>query len=155
MEEDRKQKIAMFRFGVISGILSVKETEKGKREERIREAASKEWEIPYSERSYIGRSTLRDWLKRYDESGGNIESLFPRDRSDRGKPRCMDEETEAALITLRKELRAASVPVLLRVGKNRKALPIDFSASQQSIYRLFKTTWPRRTRFGERGYAPV
>lgn len=138
MEEDRKQKIAMFRFGVISGILSVKETEKGKREERIREAASKEWEIPYSERSYIGRSTLRDWLKRYEGSGGNIESLLPRDRSDRGKPRCMDEETEAALVTLRKELRAASVPVLLRVGKNRKVLPIDFSASQQSIYRLFK-----------------
>jgi hypothetical protein len=86
MEEDRKQKIAMFRFGVISGILSVKETEKGKREERIREAASKEWDIPYSERSYVGRSTLRDWLKRYGESRGNIESLFPHGRSDRGKP---------------------------------------------------------------------
>jgi hypothetical protein len=42
MEEDKKKKIALFRFGVISWILSVKETEKGERENRIRESASKE-----------------------------------------------------------------------------------------------------------------
>jgi transposase len=138
MEEDKKRKIALFRFGVISGIISVKETDKGERESRIRAVTSKEWDIPYSGRSYIGRSTVRDWLKRYEESGGTLESLFPNDRSDLGKARCMDEETEAALITLRKELRAASVPVLLRVAKSRKVLPPDFSASGQSVYRLFK-----------------
>lgn len=138
MEEDKKQKIALFRFGVISGILNVKETEKGEREKRIREVTSKEWDMPYSGRSYIGRSTVRDWIKRYEDSGGNIESLFPSSRADQGKARCMDEETEAALVTLRKELMAASLPVLLKVARSRKVLPPDFSVSQQSIYRLFK-----------------
>lgn len=138
MEENKKQKIALFRFGVINSILGVKGTEKGQREERIREAASKEWEIPCSGRSYIGRSTIRDWLKLYEESGGSIESLYPQDRADQGKVRCMDEETEAALITLKKEMRAASLPALLRIGKKRKILSPDFSASSQSIYRLFK-----------------
>lgn len=138
MEEEKKQKIALFRFGVISGIISVKETEKGERERRIREVTSKEWDIPYSGRSYIGRSTVRDWLKLYEDSGGKIESLFPSDRSDQGKSRCMDEETEATLITLKKEMRAASLPVLIRVGRQRKVLPPDFSISDQSIYRLFK-----------------
>lgn len=138
MEKDKKQKIALFRFGVISGILSVKETEKGEREKRIGDVTSKEWEIPYSGRSYIGRSTVRDWLKRYEDSGGNIESLFPSGRSDQGKTRCLVGETEAALLTLRKELPAASMPVFLRVAKSRKVLPPDFSASSQSIYRLFK-----------------
>ena len=138
MQEDKKQRIALFRFGVISGIIGVKETDKGLREALIREVTSKQWDIPYSGRSYIGRSTVRDWLKRYTESGGAIESLFPSERSDRGKARCMDEETEAALITLRKELRAASVPVLLRIAKSRKVLPPDFSASSQSVYRLFE-----------------
>jgi transposase len=138
MEEDKKKKIAVFRIGVISGILSVKETEKGERENRIREAASKEWDIPYSGRSYIGRSTIRDWIKRYEQSGGSIESLFPHERSDCGKTRCMDEETESGLITLRKEFRAASLPVFLQVARNRGVLPPDFSASKQSIYRLFQ-----------------
>jgi transposase InsO family protein len=138
MKKDKKQKIALFRFGVISGILSVKETEKGMREERIGEVTSKEWDIPYSGRSYIGRSTVRDWLKRYEESDCSIESLFPRDRCDQGKARCMDAETEATLLTLRRELRAASLPVLLRTARQRKILPPEFNASSQSIYRLFK-----------------
>jgi transposase InsO family protein len=138
MEKDKKQKIALFRFGVITGILGVRETEKGKREERIREITSKEWDIPYSGRSYIGRSTVRDWVKRYEESGGAIESLFPRDRADQGKVRSMDEEAEATLIKLKKEMRAASLPVLLRIGKKRGDIQPDFSASSQSIYRLFK-----------------
>lgn len=138
MKKDKKQKIALFRFGVISGILSVKDTEKGTREERIGEVTSKEWDIPYSGRSYIGRSTVRDWLKRYEESGCSIESLLPLDRCDQGKSRCMDEEAEATLLTLRRELRAASLPVLLRTARQRKLLPPDFSASSQSIYRLFK-----------------
>jgi putative transposase len=138
MEEDKKQKIALFRFGVISAILSVKETGKGEREARIAEVTSRQWEIPYSGRSYIGRSTVRDWLKRYEESGGRIESLLPRDRSDKGKTRCMDEETEAVLVTLKKELRAVSLPVLLHTAAQRNLLPPDFSSSSQSIYRIFE-----------------
>ena len=138
MKKNKKQKIALFRFGVIAGILNVKETEKGEREKRIGEVTSKEWDIPYSGRSYIGRSTVRDWLKRYEDSGCSIESLFPLDRCDQGKTRCMDEESEAALVTIRKEFRAASLPVLLRTARQRKILPPEFNASAQSIYRLFK-----------------
>ena len=128
----------MFRFGVISGILSVKETEKGEREKRRGEVTSKQGDIPYSGRSYIGRSTVRDWIRRYEESSCSIESLFPLDRCDQNKVRCMDEEAGAALITIRKDLRAASLPALLRTARQRKILPPDFSASSQSIYRLFK-----------------
>jgi putative transposase len=138
MHDDKKQKIALFRFGVISGIVSVKETDGGEREKRIREVTDKQWEIPYSDRSYIGRSTVRDWLQRYEDSGGAIQSLFPRDRSDQGTTRCMDDETEAALVRLKREMPAASLPVLLGVAKQHTVLPPDFSASSQSIYRLFK-----------------
>jgi len=138
MKKNKKQKLALFRFGVISGILNVKDTGKGEREKRIGEVTSKEWDIPYSGRSYIGRSTVRDWLKRYEESGCSLESLWPQDRCDQGKVRCMDEETEATLLRLRREFRAASLPVLLRRARQQKLLPPEFSASSQSIYRLFK-----------------
>jgi len=122
----------LFRFGVISGILSVKETEKGEREKRRGEVTSKQGDIPYSGRSYIGRSTVRDWIRRYEESSCSIESLFPLDRCDQNKVRCMDEEAGAALITIRKDLRAASLPALLRTARQRKILPPDFSASMNT-----------------------
>lgn len=138
MQEDKKRKIALFRFGVISSIVGIKETDRGQREALIREVTEKQWEIPYSDRSYIGRSTVRDWLQRYEDSSGAIQSLFPCDRSDQGTTRCMDDETEAALVRLKREIPAASLPVLLRVAKRRAVVPPDFSASAQSIYRLFK-----------------
>jgi len=78
------------------------------------------------------------WLSAYEESGGNLTSLHPKERADRGAARCMDGETEQMLIALRRELGGASVPTLLQVALERKLLPVDFSASRHSVYRLFK-----------------
>lgn len=138
MSEEQKQKTALFRFGVISGILTIRGADDRGLEKRIREAADQEWDIPGSDRSSIARSTIRDWLKRYKDSGGDIESLKPQKRVDQGKARCMDTETEAALINLKKTLGEVSLPVLMREARSRQILPPDFRASQQSIYRLFQ-----------------
>jgi len=104
----------------------------------IREITSAQWEIPYCGRSYIGRSTVQEWLNRYESSGGNLESLYPQGRSDTGKARCMDEETEKALVNLKKDNRGLSLPLFLKSAKERKILPLDFRASKHSLYRLFK-----------------
>jgi putative transposase len=42
------------------------------------------------------------------------------------------------LVALKQELKAASLPVLLRVARQRKLLPAGFSASSQSVYRMLK-----------------
>jgi transposase InsO family protein len=134
MPEDKKQKVAVFRYGVISRLV----WQKGKKEPLIREITSAQWEIPYCGRSYIGRSTVLEWLNRYESSGGNLESLYPQGRSDTGKARCMDEETEKALVNLKKDNRGVSLPLLLKSAKEKKILPLDFRASKHSLYRLFK-----------------
>src|SRR4030043_1120786 len=137
MDKEKKEKIALFRFGVISRLLWVKEDERQK-EALLREITSVSWEIPFSGRTVVGRSTVLDWLKKYRDSGGRIESLEPRVRSDKGKARSLDEETEQTLVRLKTELKGASLPVILRVARERKPLPADFHASIQSLYRLFQ-----------------
>ena len=64
MEEEKKKLIALFRFGVIAGLIGYTKLDQGKREARIKELAQQEWEIPCSGRSSISRSTIRDWLRR-------------------------------------------------------------------------------------------
>ena len=138
MDELKKQKIGLFRFRVIASLIGLRKEEWGEKEKILQDISSKQWEIPYTGRSYIGRSTVLDWLRMYQESGEKLESLYPCQRSDRGGSRSMDEETQRMLINLKKELGAASVPTLLRVARERRLLPADFKASRQSVYRLFK-----------------
>jgi transposase InsO family protein len=138
VEELKKQKIGLFRFRVIAPLIGLGKEEWGKKERIVRDISAREWEIPYSGRSYIGRSTVLEWLRMYEDSGEKLESLYPRQRSDRGGCRSMDEETQRMLINLKRELGAASVPTILRVAGERGLLPADFKASRQSVYRLFK-----------------
>ena len=104
MDEMKKEKIALLRFQVIAPLIGLTKDDWGKKEKLLQEITKKGWEIPYSVRSYIGRSTVLEWLKSYEESGGKLESLYPKERSDSGLTRSMDIDTEQTLINLRKEL---------------------------------------------------
>lgn len=138
MDQEKKEKIATFRFGVIFRMVGLKETERGKKESFIRDITANKWDIPYTGRSYISRSTVLEWLKRYEESGRKIESLYPKGREDSGLSRSIDPETELVLVNLKRELPKASLPVLLKVARGKGIIDKDFKASVQSIYRIFK-----------------
>ena len=138
MEETRKQQIALFRFGVIAQLLGYSRLDRGEREACIKKLAAQKWEIPFSQKSSISRSTIRAWLRRYEASGRKLESLFPKQREDAGVARSIDPETELALVNLRREMPRASLSVVLQIAAQRKLLPPGFAASQQSIYRLFR-----------------
>jgi len=57
MDKDKREKIALLRFGVISRLLWVKEDER-QQEALLREITYTAWEIPFSKRTAQGRSTL-------------------------------------------------------------------------------------------------
>jgi len=153
MDEVAKKEIAVFRFGVIADIVGRK-LARGEKERIIREKASCRWDIPFSTRSRISRSTILSWARAYAKAR-NLESLYPEDRKDRGRPRVMDEETIAALVRLKGERRGMSLPVLLKEAKTRGILPGRLTVSYATIYRIFKlhgvsgsdTAYPDRRRF--------
>lgn len=154
MDDDAKKAIAVFRFGVISDLVGRKLT-RGEKELILREKASSRWEIPFSTRSHISRSTILSWMRAYEKGGRRLESLIPDERKDKGKHRVMDEEAISALVNLKKDRMGVSLPVLLKEARARGILPVRYMVSYATIYRMFKKhglsdsghAYPDRRRF--------
>jgi transposase InsO family protein len=138
MDEERKKKVSVFRFGVIHDLVGGRRLSRGQKETLIREKSSHEWDIPFSGRSYISPSTIKRWIRLYESSGGRLESLHPSDREDKGKIRAMHDETALSLVNLGKEFKGASLPVIIREARDRGILPVDFKVSPATLYRLFR-----------------
>ena len=136
MNEELKEQVALFRFGVIAPLINRKGLGWGEREQLVRNIISKQWQIPGTVRTSIGRATVRRWISLHERGG--IDALKPKGRRDRGSTRCVDGETEQALLQLKRELPEASLPVLLKVARERKIIGYEFSVSLQSIYRMFQ-----------------
>ncbi len=141
MDEDAKKAIAVFRFGVIADLVGRK-LNRGEKERILKEKVSYEWDIPRSGRTYIGRSTILTWLRIYERSGRKLESLYPDERSDKGTPRALDEESTAALLALRKDLPKVSLSVLMKEAKKRRIIPERVSYA--TVGRLLKIHGPTR-----------
>jgi len=138
MTKEEREKVAAFRFSVIYPLLDIGKDKWGEQTKILDELMTKEWNIPFTTRSSISKPTILSWLRKYENSGRQIESLHPRNRGDAGTCRIMDGETELAFINLRKQFMKASVPVLLKLARERNILPEDFKASSQTIYRILK-----------------
>ena len=138
MDEDVKKDIARFRFGVIADLVGHRKLSRGERQRILREKSQAEWDIPFSTRTRISRSTILHWFRRYDASDHRLESLYPDERSDKNGTRVLDPETAIALIRLKKDYRGATLPTLLREAKARGIVPASFKVSQATLYRFFK-----------------
>ena len=138
MDEDAKRKVAQFRFGVIHDLTGDRKLSRGERKRLLAEKSSCVWEIPLSDRSYISASTILLWVRKYEKGGHKLESLYPEDRRDRGRPRVLDDETILSLVELKKQMKGASLPVILREARLRKILHPGVKAHPATIYRLFK-----------------
>ena len=151
MDEEGKRRIAQFRFGVIHDLIGDRKLNRGERKRLLMEKSSCTWEIPGSGRSFISASTILCWARRYEKGGRRIESLYPDARCDRGRPRVLDDETILSLVELKKQLKGASLPVVLREAKLRKILhPGDQGASRHHLPSV-QTTGPDETGRSARG----
>lgn len=138
MDKELRDQIALFRFALISPLVSRKGMSRGEQEARIKEITARTWEIPGSPRSSIARSTVLRWLFLYKRGGERLESLSPQPRKDRGASRSLGEDIEAAFLALRRENQAVSLPVLVKFARTRGIITADRAPSKDSLYRLFK-----------------
>jgi hypothetical protein len=97
MDEEQKKQIAVFRFGVIADFVTGARMARGDKRRLIAEKSARRWRIPFSDRTRIGASTIRDWIARYQAGGCRLEALYPRERSDNGRMRRIDDETAAGV----------------------------------------------------------
>jgi len=136
MTEEQKIEIATFRFGVIADFVNGARLYRKEKRRLIKEKCDRKWEIPYSEKTRISNSTLFRWIRLYEASGGRLESLYPRDRSDQGKSRSLNEEISQTLIRMRTEMVDATVPQLLVEMKKRRLLPPGKDLPIATVYRF-------------------
>jgi len=138
MNEEAKKRVAEFRFGVIHDLIGDRKLKRGQRQHLLREKSAGEWDIPHTGRSRLSISTILSWVRRYEKGGRRLESLYPEGRRDRGRPRALDEETVLALCELKKQLKGASLPTVIREAKRRQILSPPVKVAKSTIYRLYR-----------------
>lgn len=150
MNREQKEKVAIFRFGVIFPLVEKNLHEYwGEKERIIRELVGKEWEIPFSTRNYISKATVLSWVRRYEDGGRKIEALFPESRGDKGRMRSITEEQIDALMRLRSENPKLSTPRLVEKARAERVFSPGATVSMASIYRLMKKRKAKRQKLQE------
>jgi len=138
MTEEQKKAVAVFRFGVIADFVNGVHLDYGEQERLLAQKSDRKWDIPHSGRTRIGRSTIQRWVTLYQESVGRLESLYPSGRSDAGRCRSLDEETELSLRRVREEMPKATARVLVEEMEKRRLITGDLPLS--CVYRVLP--WP-------------
>jgi transposase InsO family protein len=136
MDEEQKQKVATFRFGVIHELVGGVELSAGEQERLIREKCARKWMIPFSDKTRLSRGTILRWVKLYKESGGKLHSLYPRERADQGSSRAIDEETGLALIRLREEFPKLTVAGLIAEMSRRGVTSPGVRLTPSTVWRF-------------------
>lgn len=136
MDEDRKKEIAVFRFGVIHEFVGGAVLDYGEQERLVGDKCARKWQIPYSNRTRISRGAMLSWIKQYKESGGKLESLYPKDRNDQKKSRAIDEHTAENLIALRRSMPQATVPALIKHMEKRRLVSSGTRLKPATVYRF-------------------
>ena len=136
MTEDKKQQVAVFRFGVISDFVNAPELNRTRRRRLLRQKCARKWQIPFSAKTRLSESCILRWIKLYTDSNGQLQSLYPKERSDKGKSRALDEETALSLIHLRHEMPSATVAHLIATVKARKLVTAGVELYPSTVYRF-------------------
>ncbi len=132
MTEDQKKEIAVFRFGVICEFVTGMQLDYGEKERLLQQKCARKWSIPHSDRTRLSRSTILGWIRQYN---GRIESLHPKDRSDQGKTRAIDDETASLIIKLRVDKPNVTVHTLMESLEKITCKTYSYS----SVYRLLRS----------------
>src|SRR4030043_212439 len=136
MNEEQKKEVAVFRFGVIHDLVGGIHLDRGDQQRLLQHKCESKWSIPPSCRTRLTRSTILRWINRYKESNGNLQSLYPIERSDRGVSRGLEEETSLALIHLRKEMPKSTVINLIETLHKRGLVTPGTELNLSTVYRL-------------------
>jgi len=138
MRQKKNEEIAVFRFGIIHEFVNGANLAPDEKRRLLLEKCARKWVIPHSNRTRISENTVYKWIRRYRQSGGNIESLYPQPRNDCGKTRTLDEESILAIIETRKDRPRTPVPVLLEDLKRQLLVPQRMGLT--TLYRLLHET---------------
>lgn len=132
-EEDRGQRIALFRYGLIADLTDREVGQRGLYV-KLREKAGRSYSIPYSRRTRVAEETLRDWLIAWRRGG--FEALRPKPRGDLGQTRGIPGPVADLLVNIKDEKHSLSVVQVIERARATGAVPEDLALPNSTVHRL-------------------
>ena len=129
-DDDLGQAIALFRYGVIADLVHLPAGTPGAGA-TMRAKAERSYAIPGSSRTRVAAETMRGWIADYRRGG--FEALYPKPRTDRGKPRRLPPEVAERLIALKTENPGWSVRIIIEAAHGEG---IDHPLASSTVHRL-------------------
>lgn len=133
MDENLRERIALFRYGVVAELVNGP-LAPGEKEKTLARLSQKEWVIPGTDRTQIGRATMRDWTEAYRAMG--LDGLKPQPRSDAGSSRAIPETVQDLLLAMRRERPKASLESLCRAMRLSGKIPADLRLAPSTVHRV-------------------
>src|SRR5688572_9845698 len=131
--EDLRQKVALFRYGVIADLVSLEPGEKGIYA-KLEEKASKTYDIPGSRKRMVATETIRGWLKVYRKKG--FDGLMPKPRRDIGESHSIPKEVQDLLLTIKEDNPDYSVSIVIDEARTIGSIDPDLALPPSTVYRL-------------------
>lgn len=124
--------IALYRATVLGPLVSCTQLDRGELARIIQEASEREYNIPGSDRTRIGKKTIESWYYKYLKD--NLEGLTPKLRKDKGQSQIRPELQEAIIAT-KKANPKRSIRIIrdLLIESGRAT---DKELSRSAIHRL-------------------
>jgi putative transposase len=131
MDEQTRERIALFRYGLIVPILN----DQTDRKVYLAEVSTQSHNVPHYGDKRFAPKTILEWLLHYRRQG--FDGLKPGRRSDRGRSRTLSLEQQNHLLAIRKELTAMPLTVFYdHLITKGEILPSEVSYS--TLHRFMK-----------------
>jgi len=125
--------VALFRYGLIADLLHLPVGDRTLHA-RLREKASREYDIPGTTRRRVAAETLRDWLYAYRRAG--FDGLKPRVRADHGHARALPQAVADELCALKEAHPTYSVALIIATAHAQQRVPADLPLAPATVHRL-------------------
>jgi transposase InsO family protein len=139
MRRDKNMEIATFRYKVIADIIDSDILDYGEKEKLLDEKSARKWNIPYSQKQFISKSTIKSWITAYKKGGRRLDVLSPKTRKDKGEYKKLNVTLQIALRELREEFPHFTVMSLIQKLRERKIVEYHEKLNISTVYRFLQT----------------
>jgi len=132
MTHDDKQRIALWRLGVLGPLTSARLAH-GDRRRYFAEAAARVHERPDGTRVHLSARTIEAWYYAY--ALGGFHALFPCDRVDRGRSRAIAPAVAEQILHVKRERPRRSIRRIIRMLERAGLVPVG-ALHHSTVHRL-------------------
>ena len=134
-DEKLREAVALFRYGLIADLVHLPRGARGMGG-KLKEKAAASHTIPGTHRTRVAAETIRHWLTMYRYGG--FEALYPKLRSDLGRPRRMAAEVAEALVAIKTRHAGYSVRAVIAHAAEHGLVSKAAMPSPSTVLRLLR-----------------